>query len=234
MSDDKIKRDALIFVKKNHRALVNDIIADKCKPVAKPASFFMAGSPGAGKTELSIRFIEALKKAGLKGDIVRIDVDEIREKIPGYTGDNSDLFQGAASIVAEKVHDHVLHNNMNFMFDGTFANYEKQKSNLERSLKKQRPVGILYKYLKPEVAWGLTQKREKLDGRYIPKNAFIDLLFNSYNTVARINEEYNEQVSIWLFKGESVGEYMGWELKGKSIGKHLTMPYSKDELTKIL
>ncbi len=42
-----------------------------------------------------------------KGGIVRIDADEIREIIPQYTGGNSDLVQGAASIGVDILHNHV-------------------------------------------------------------------------------------------------------------------------------
>ena len=120
MNDDDVRRNAIKFVRKNHKDIVSKIVTNKYTPVEKPASFFMAGSPGAGKTELSIRFIEELNKEGLKGNIVRIDADEIREKIPGYTGSNSNLFQGAASLAAEKVHDYALNNNINLLFDDVF------------------------------------------------------------------------------------------------------------------
>ena len=47
----------------------------------------MAGSPGAGKTEYSKRFVDGVKK-DTGASIVRIDGDEIREILPQYNGSN--------------------------------------------------------------------------------------------------------------------------------------------------
>ena len=50
----------------------------------------MAGSSGAGKTESSKNLIKKFSKDDHQ--IIRIDPDELRIKIPGYTGSNSYLF----------------------------------------------------------------------------------------------------------------------------------------------
>jgi UDP-N-acetylglucosamine kinase len=68
-----------------------------------PAASFMAGTPGAGKTEFSKRLIENFSVKPL-----RIDTDELREKIPGYTGANSKVVQGAASVALDRILDRVL------------------------------------------------------------------------------------------------------------------------------
>jgi UDP-N-acetylglucosamine kinase len=56
--------------------------------------------------------------------VVRIDNDEIRPLIPGYIGNNSHLFQGATSLIVEKIHDLVLRQGQSFILDNTFAQYE--------------------------------------------------------------------------------------------------------------
>ena len=65
-----------------------------------PVSVFMAGSPGAGKTEASKALID-----NFDGDVIRIDADEYRAQFEDYSGDNSWLFQSAVSILVEKAHD---------------------------------------------------------------------------------------------------------------------------------
>src|SRR3989339_1846356 len=87
--------EAKIFIKKEKRALIKKFAdLEKFPPFEEPFSFFMAGSPGAGKTEFSKRLIEIMAPIS----IVRIDADEIKEFIPQYNGKNSDIIQGAASI----------------------------------------------------------------------------------------------------------------------------------------
>lgn len=63
-------------------------------PSNKPLTFFMAGSPGAGKTEYSRNFIKETKEN---------IADEIRVICPGYDGFNAHLFQEASTIGVNKL-----------------------------------------------------------------------------------------------------------------------------------
>ncbi len=72
--------EAIQYIKKSKKKLLEDFASDKiCPPSDNPASFFMAGAPGAGKTETAISLIEDLKVSA-----IRIDPDEIKGWIPGY------------------------------------------------------------------------------------------------------------------------------------------------------
>ncbi|MCK5212144.1 zeta toxin family protein [Candidatus Parcubacteria bacterium] len=88
--------------------------SDKYRAFLSPVTIFMAGSPGAGKTEFSKNMIIKLNN---KYDypIVRIDADEIRELCPDYNGNNSHLFQGAVSTGVNKLYDHVLKKKYNVL-----------------------------------------------------------------------------------------------------------------------
>jgi adenylylsulfate kinase-like enzyme len=57
----------------------------------EPVSVFMAGSPGAGKTEVSLELLEDLAQG--ESQIIRIDPDELRREFEQYDGNNSYLFQ---------------------------------------------------------------------------------------------------------------------------------------------
>src|SRR5476651_463458 len=105
-------------------------------PYTTPSSFFMAGSPGAGKTEWSKSFIKTLIEKEPQRKIVRIDPDEIRESIPNYIPEQAVLFQSATSLGVEKLLDYVFKNNQDFLLDGTFAHYDSSCKNIERSLSK--------------------------------------------------------------------------------------------------
>ncbi|MDE2041181.1 MAG: zeta toxin family protein, partial [Patescibacteria group bacterium] len=75
--DEKIKRVAEEFARA-HRKQIAKEHTDPAKYIADdiPTSFFMAGSPGAGKTEYSRNFLTLLE-AQLNHRVIRIDADEL-------------------------------------------------------------------------------------------------------------------------------------------------------------
>lgn len=94
-----IYEKAIIFAKKNKKAIAKEITSlEKYIPEAEPVSVFMAGSPGAGKTEASKAL---LHRYGNDHLILRIDQDELREMFEDYNGENSWLFQHPAAILSE-------------------------------------------------------------------------------------------------------------------------------------
>ena len=118
----------------------------------------MAGSPGAGKTESSKNLIEKFTRD--RHSVLRIDSDELRSQFREYTGTNSNLFIGATSILADKIHDFALLNKQSFVFDGTLSNLDRSRDNIKRSLDKKRFVQILYVYQEPVQAWNFESPRD--------------------------------------------------------------------------
>jgi len=173
LQEKQIQQAALDFARKNKKAIAK-LLTDKVKfiPEENPVSVFMAGSPGAGKTESSIELLETLEKDGLH--VMRIDPDELRYEFEGYSGNNSWLFQPAISILVDKIHDMVLDQKQSFLLDGTLSHYDIAEKNIIRSLKKKRMVQILYVYQDPALAWQFVQAREKAEGRHIPPKQFIE------------------------------------------------------------
>lgn len=111
-NEKKIIEESIKFIKDNRKLLCEKFANLEIFPsTEKPFSIFMAGSPGAGKTEFSISFIKNLMNLDDKLKIVRIDADEIREIIPHFTGENSFLVQPAAALGVEKLFDHVQDKN---------------------------------------------------------------------------------------------------------------------------
>lgn len=232
MHDDEIKKQAEEFAKANKKRIAKthtDI--SKYPADSTPISMFMAGSPGAGKTEYSKNFLRDL-------NVVRIDGDELRSYIPGYTGKNSYLFQASISIIVEKIHDLVLENNQTFLLDGTFSKYEKAYQNIQRSLNKNRKVYIFYIYQDPEIAWEFTKKREIVEGRNIPKNAFIQQFLETQSTIDRIRKEFGSKIQVLLvkknFKNDTIEKSGRIEPDVLDIADYIGVRYSKDELEKIL
>ena len=153
---EKITDDAFKFIKAHKVELIEKFVQGNKPPAdVLPTTVFMAGCPGAGKTEFSKRLIEKL------GAAVRIDADEIREFCPGYTGDNAHLFQKAASKGVNMLYDYVLLNKINAIMDGTFA-YSEAIQNIERSLKKGRTTEIMFVLSRSSTGLGIYKKKRRI------------------------------------------------------------------------
>ena len=198
-SGEDIKQEAITFIKKNKSLLISTFAdLSVCPAADKPVTYFMAGSPGAGKTEVSKRFINGLEKRNKNFKAVRIDADEIKEIIPSYDKTNSDLVQNGASLGVQKLYDYCLDKKQNVLVDNTFSNFGISCNNIERSLKRGREVGIIYIYQDPLLAWDFTKSRGLVEGRYIPKDFFIESFFNAKNNVDKVKQIYGEKVNVFL------------------------------------
>ena len=203
-------------------------------------SFFMAGSPGAGKTEYSKLFIKDLNKAfqekfGKDYPIVRIDADDIRPILAGYDGCNSSLFQRASVLAVNILHDHVLKKKINFLFDGTFANSKYAIEDIERSIKKDRPIQISYLYQDPLRSWELTKVREKKEGRVVPMDVFIRDYYSAKDVVNEIKLMFPDKVKVDLVIRDYISNKSTIYFNISKIDNHLKIPYDKQTLeTKLI
>lgn len=231
--EEKLSQQAVRYVKKNKDEIIEKFAGKDFPPDKNPISVFMAGSPGAGKTEVSVRFLEILEKERNYKKVVRIDADEIREMLPGYKGDNSYIFQGATSIAVEKLLDYALDQDKNFILDGTFSNFKKVNQNVKRSLSRDRKVEILYLYQDPKLAWQLTKKREEREGRHIPKDIFIDQLFLAKRNVNKIKNKFSDRVELTLIERNYKGKDE-LSIDIENIDRHINFNYTKSKLKEIL
>ena len=236
MEPDIIKV-AIAFAKKNKNKIAKECTnINKFIPDVTPISVFMAGSPGAGKTEYSKILIRNLQE-NINHQVVRIDADEIRVRIPGYVGNNSHLFHGAVSLIVEKIHDYVLRQNQTFILDGTLSHYDKAVQNIKRSLSKKRQVFIFYIYQKPEIAWKFTVARELEEGRNIPKEAFIEQFINAKNSVKRLRQQFGNEVVIFLVKKDflhDTAELIKIEPNNRNLDEYLGDEYTRRDLEELL
>jgi predicted ABC-type ATPase len=202
-------------------------------PEDRPLSIYMAGSPGAGKTEFSKQFI-ALFEEKFSTKIVRIDADEIRALLPQYSGENSWQVQGAAAIGVEKLYDSVLRNRQHVILDGTLSRYEKAKDNIRRSIDKGRDQVIFFLYQEPNVAWEFTQKREKVEGRHIPRDAFIESFVSSRHNADRIKRELGASVQLNVVIKNYLNDSQRIIVDVDTIDTHIPVCYTREELEKIV
>lgn len=186
---------ALCFARLNKKSIAKRRTDKILYPTEEaPVSVFMAGSPGAGKTEASLALVNLFADTA----ILRIDPDELRGEFSSYTGGNAWLFQAGVSILVEKILDFALDQRQSFILDGTFSNLAVARRNIERSLKKGRFVQILYVYQDPFLAWDFVQAREEAEGRRIRKEHFIEQYFAARDVVNALKLEYGRDVHVDL------------------------------------
>jgi predicted ABC-type ATPase len=226
---------AVEYARQNKKIFISHFAdIEKYPKENNPISIFMAGSPGAGKTEFSKRLISELKSGGIiERDPVRIDPDDIRGFLPGYTGTNSYIFQAASAIGVEKLYDHVLDKRQSAIIDGTFSS-EKSIQNIERSVKRNRPIEIFYIYQDPKLAWEFTKKRESLEGRNIPKEAFIEAFFTSKENVNNVKLRFGDKVRLNLVKKDFVSGFEELRLNIDKVDHYLEIPYTRDDLNELI
>lgn len=215
---------------KEHKALLIEKFASEniYVPDVHPVSLFMAGSPGAGKTEVSKRLIEEFENKP-----VRIDADEIRSMFDGYTGANAHIFQSACTIGVHKLYDYVLKRGFNAILDGTFA-YAKALENVDRSLRRNREVRIYYLYQDPLLAWEITKKREALEHRNVSKEVFIRAFFQAREHAEGAKKVFGDHVKLNLIIKNAKEETDEIVVNIKRIDQFLQMRYTVDTLERAL
>ena len=229
-----IKQAAEEFARQSKKKIAKEITSTLAYPSeTNPVSVFMAGSPGAGKTESSKWLITKL--AGKEDGILRIDSDDLRNSFKeyGYTGGNSHLFQGATSILAEKIHDYAIDNQQSFVFDGTFSHIDKARNNIMRSVNHNRPVQILYVYQDPIQAWEFVKARALKDGREVPKDAFIEQYFKARKTVNILKKEF-PSVKVYLLIKNIDGSTQEYRENIDIIDNYVKEEYTVDALNNML
>jgi|APSaa5957512535_1039671.scaffolds.fasta_scaffold104786_2 UDP-N-acetylglucosamine kinase len=232
MSDSE---DAVIYAKKHHKLLVAEICnIGKHEASTKPFTLFMAGSPGSGKTEYSKSLLKELEKMDPSQKIVRLDTDELRELLPQYSGNNSDVVQKAATLLFDKAFDHIQNKHLNAIIDTTFAS-PRSIGNVDRAINRDRKVGILYLHQDPLVAWEYTKKRERLEGRTVPKDVFIRAYFYAKDNVDKIKTKYGDQIELNLFEKDHKNNFVKKaRFNINSLDEFIKENYTHDALEKVL
>lgn len=199
---------------------------------ANPVSVFMAGSPGAGKTEASIELLNLKGADGAK--VLRIDPDELSAELPGYTGNNAWLFQRAVTPIVERIHDLALDQQQSFLLDGTLSSYSVAEKNIERSLKRRRTVQILYVYQEPEQAWKFVQAREAADGRRIQPEDFARQYFAARDAVNSLKAKFGKEIYVDLLMKNNDGSHQFYRAGVDQIDNHIPENYSVTDVRRIL
>lgn len=167
------------------------------------------------------------------GSILRIDPDDLRDHFPGYTGNNSWLFQRAVSIVVDKIHDLMLNQRQSFILDGTLSRLGVARKNVQRSLRRGRAVQIFYVYQDPALAWEFVKSREEVEGRNIPLQSFISQFLDVRDVVTQLKEGFGDQLTVDIIIKNNDGSSEEWLSDVQSIEDCLPERYAHEQLDQL-
>ncbi len=235
----QIEAEAYSYAQKHRTRIANRLVdtsvylREEC-----PLTVFMAGSPGAGKTEVSKNFVRLIAEmVPDSARVLRIDPDEFRAEFPAYTGDNSWLFQKAVIKVLQKVLDRAFSKSVSFLLDGTLSSLPVAQTNIRRALSKQCIVRILYVYQNPTRAWQFVQDREVAEGRNIPLDAFVTQYFAARRNVQELKREFGDQIGIDLLmqsENQVDNGVVEMDVTAELIDELLPEPYDESTLYQVL
>lgn len=215
------------WARKNKNGFANKFVtAAKVEPHNEPAAFFMAGLPGAGKTEFTKNIINDLRLR-----VVRIDMDEIATHIDNYDPRHADAFREAATDMLNAVFDRTTHRKVDFIMDGTFRS-RSAISNIERALDKGYTIKIFYIHQEPDIAWSFTQAREKVEKRAINREGFISAYFDIHENIRQLSRGGREGVTIDFVVKDAQNKVGAWHrnVSINDIDNIVNRRYTKEEL----
>ncbi|WP_217555800.1 zeta toxin family protein [Vibrio metschnikovii] len=230
--EEQITEKAIKEAKKLKKKLAREMV-DHLPQEESAVSVFMAGSPGAGKTETARNMIKTFKKeSGV--DLVHIENDELRKVFADYDGINSPLFQKPATLLVEAIHDRALKKDVSFILDSTLSSLEKAKDNIQRSLKRNRYVLIIFVYQEPEQAWCLVKAREIVEGRRVPEEVFVNQFMESQRVVSELKKLFQDQVDIIFIEKNIDGRNERPHFNVSDIDALLRKKYNREFLEAIV
>jgi predicted ABC-type ATPase len=230
-NDEDIENRAKEFIKQNKSHMIQKFANNASHmPVAKPISLFMAGSPGAGKTEVSRSLIKEFESTP-----ILIDADEIRKECPDYIGTNAHLFQKAATKGISILLDHALGEKLNFILDGTFA-YADPIQNIQRSIDHGRLVELWFIYQRPELAWEFTKAREVIESRRVSREKFIETFLKSRDNAIQAKRHFDKvlELNLLIKDIDNIGGEFKLNISADQLDQYLGNGYTEDELKNIL
>lgn len=214
-------QEAFDYAKKNKDKFLSNLTINK-HPTNNKVAILMAGSPGAGKSEVATSLSE------MYPNYVIIDADNFRKDFPDYNGSNSSIFQKASSWLVEQSYRLMIQEGFSFILDATLAQ-DSSNSNTRRALHKGYEVTIFYVYQDPYVAWNFAKKREGIEGRLVPKSVFINSYFKSKQNVIRAKNTFPE-VQLNVVLKDFDNNIASVQYDAENIDLILPLAYTEKEL----
>jgi UDP-N-acetylglucosamine kinase len=186
---NELEKKAINYLNENKQIFLEQY-SNNIKALNEKNAIFTAGMSGVGKTEFGIFFKEK------NPDFLHIDTDDIRDffKPVGYDGQNSNIFQKAASRGFNELFNYSLKQEYSIILDSNLSNISQATQNIERLIKRGYNIQIYYLYNNPKVCFEYATRREIVTHRKVPKDVFIRSNTNSYNTVLEIKSIFKDSI----------------------------------------
>ena len=98
--------------------------------------------------------------------------------------------------MVEQALKYVLTNGYSFVLGATFA-IESASKNIRRALSNNyHEIAAYYVYQDPIIAWKFAKERERIEGRVVPKSAFINAYFKSRANLRKIKHNHPNEIEI--------------------------------------
>ncbi len=144
------------------------------------------------------------------------------------------MFQHSTSIIVDKMQDVAISNHQSYIFDGTLSKIKRARENITRSLGHNRLVQILYVYQDPLQAWKHVKAREKMDGRMVPQESFIEKYFQARENVNLLKDEFGNQIKADLIIKNIDGTDFRYRENVRDVDSFVPERYTKNTLCKAL
>ena len=196
MTEEQAK--AWVKDKINQQAVVDRFFADY-PPQREHMAFFMAGIPGAGKTELATNALMEMSHT-----LVPIEHDKLVEYIDGYRREDYYIYRKAGSVLVTRILNECLKHGYGFIFDGTLS-HPNGARNVGRTLNAKYLTVIVYVIQDVDAAWFSTQDRNVVTGRRVEKSGFIETCNNITANLSVIYNTYKDHpgIGFWIFDKRS-------------------------------
>jgi predicted ABC-type ATPase len=218
------------WVKNHKKEFTNKFIRESGASPNKdePSCIFMAGLPGAGKTEYTKTLIA---ESNIK--VVRIDMDEIASMIDSYVPEKADMFRLGAVSLQNDIYEKCHKGYYPFIMDGTLSN-EKTVKSIKTVLNKGYSVKVIYIKQDPQIAWRNTKEREKIEHRSIDKDGFIKSYNNTINNLHFVKEYNGIKMDIIIKDGSNSTITRIMDAGVSDLDKYVKNEYSIKQLEGLL
>ena len=226
MTEEEAKR--WVKDKANQEEVVRQFFKDN-KPTKAKVAFFMAGIPGAGKTEFTDNAIKD------SPELISIEHDQLVEYIEDYKPEAYYNYRKSGSTLVSRIFKECLSHGYAFVFDGTLS-HDNGVRNINKCFKHGYRVIVVYIVQDTNMAWELTQARELVKKRAIEKKGFIETCNKINANLLKIflSNKANPIFSFWIIhkggkadmRNATVIMHSGTLDKSKEIEKALKTTYN--------
>jgi hypothetical protein len=95
-------------------------------------------------------------------------------------------------------------------------------------------VQILYVYQEPALAWEFVCARERLEGRRIRPETFVEQYFAARNVVNQLKEEFGRDVHVDLILKDRDNSNKVYKDNINKIDHHVPEKYTEDEVKELI